>query len=540
MVSTFVARPLVELKQRDKSKVEAILTYGNRLLVGLSTGALRVYRLKEDDYAAGDAGEAGPDREDSPSSSQVPAVELMREIEKFSRRAIEQLAIIKEAHLLLCLSDGYVTTHDLQHENYAFQLQLSKTKGASTFAVTSNVIKDPSTGIPSIVSRLAVGVRRKILLWSWQDTELVASGVEVTLAAAARTLAWADSSKLICGLNSGYVLLEPSTQSVSNLVGPGGVGAAPGQDEARLSGIGAAGMGFMGMGNWMPKPLATTLTDGELLLAKDVNTLFLDKDGRALSKRQIQWTTAPDVIAFSYPYLLALQPPSKGILEVRNPKTLSLLQSIGMPNATKLHVPQPNISLAHAGKGFLVASGRCVWRMTAESYESQIEQLLEQESLDEAISLIEMLEDALLDNKEERLRQVKMQKAEVLFHKRRYRASLDLFTEVSAPPERVISLYPSAVAGELSASIRSNDDAEKPAEADVQGHSAAKDLAKDEPGEKQDDHGTGSTGGAGKKDAESASMASGRDDAAGQGHDGGGSGARISPEAGHSAGDLRE
>ncbi len=449
MLTAFTARPLVELKQRDKSKIEALLTYGNRLLIGLSTGVLRVYRINE---PAGKPDGIAQDEDVGASSSPPqPTVELLREVEKFSRRAVEQLAMIKEANILLSLSDGYVSMHDLQDENYQLREQLSKTKGASTFAVASNIIKDPSSGIPSIVSRLAVAVKRKVLLWSWHDTELSSSAVEVTLSAPARTLTWATGMKLICGLNSGYVVVNVENRETSNILSSGGLGASAGQDEGRFGNIGAAGMGYVGMGNWVPKPLATTLTDGELLLAKDVNTLFVDQDFKPLDRRQIQWTTAPDAIAFSYPYLLALQGPSRGVLEVRNPKTLSLLQSIVMPNASRMHVPQPNVSLAHAGKGFLVASSRCLWRMTAELYDSQIEQLLEKGLLDEAISLIEMLEDPLLENKQERLREIKMQKAENLFQRRRYRAALDLFTEVSAPPERVIRLYPRVVAGDLAA-----------------------------------------------------------------------------------------
>ena len=452
MLTAFTARPVIELKQRDKSKVESILTYGDRLLVGLSTGTLRVYRINEEEVPKHQSDPASTDERPSSPTRQQPVAELLRETEKFARRAVEQLAVIKEANLLVCLSDGYVSTHDLQHENYQPLEQLTKTKGASTFAVTSNIVKDASSGVPSIVSRLAVAVKRRVLLWSWQDTELATSAVEVTLTAAARTLTWASATTLVCGLNSGYVMLNVESQEVSNILGSGNVGGGPsGHDEGRFGALGATGMGYVGMGNWVPKPLATPLIDGELLLAKDVNTLFVDRDGKGLDRRQIQWTTAPDVIAFSYPYLLALQGPPKGTLEVRNPRTLSRLQSIPMANASRVHVPQPSVSLAHAGKGFLVASGRCIWRMTAESYESQIQQLLEKGLLDEAISLIEMLEDPLLDHKEQRLREIKMQKAEALFHARKFRASLDLFTDVSAPPERVIKLYPSTIAGDLAA-----------------------------------------------------------------------------------------
>jgi hypothetical protein len=142
---------------------------------------------------------------------------------------------------------------------------------------------------------------------------------------------------------------------------------------------------------------------------------------------------------------------AKGVLEVRNPETLSLLQSIPLPSASILHIPQPNISLAHAGKGFLVASDRTIWRMEALSYDTQIDSLVEKGYLDEAISLLGMLEDALLQDKPGRLRNAQLEKAQSLFALRKYRDSLDLFTEVAAPPETVIRLYPRLIAGDLSA-----------------------------------------------------------------------------------------
>ena len=374
-------------------------------------------------------------------------MELLREQEKFSKNKIEQLAIIKEVNILVSLSNGYVSTHDLQ--TYELLETLTKTKGAGTFAVTSNVVKDVSTGVPSIVSRLAVAVKRRLLLWSWHDSELSSETSELTLVTGVKTLTWATGTKLVVGLSSSYVLVEVETATITDIVGPGSIGGAPGQDGGRFGGVGVASMGYMGMGGMVPKPLATRLSEGQLLLAKDINSLFIDPDGNSLGRRQIPWSVAPEAIGYSYPFLLALQA-TKGTLEVRNPETLTTLQSISLANANQLHVPQPYVSLAHAGKGFLVSSERCIWRMDALGYDAQIDALVERRRLDEAISLIGMLEDALIKDKDGRLREIKMLKAQDLFDRRKYRDSLDLFTEVSAPPERVISLYPTIISGESS------------------------------------------------------------------------------------------
>ncbi|KAH1678637.1 hypothetical protein KXV81_008589 [Aspergillus fumigatus] len=465
MLSAFTARPLVELKQRDKSKIESVLAYGDRLLVGLNNGNLRIYRVNEvcngrqaedDHLGEGEEGGSTLNNGDSSRPATMSSVtnpkpkqsELLRELEKFSRYKVEQLVLIKEAKLLISLSGGYVSIHDLQ--TYEFQEQLTRTRGATTFAVTSNIVHDPETGVPSIVSRLAVAVKRKILLWTWRDMELENDTAEMSLASGIKTLTWVSGTRIVAGLSSNFVMVDVETTNVMDLVGPGSIGGLPGQETGRLAGVGVASMSYIGIGGTAPKPLATRLSEGQVLLAKDINTQFIDIDGNALGRRQIPWSHAPSDIGYSYPFLLALHDSSKGVLEVRNPETLSLLQSIPLPSASLLHIPQPSISLAHAGKGFLVASDRTIWRMEALSYDTQIDALVEKGYLDEAISLANMLEDALLTDKYGRLRSIKLDKAQTLFSLRKYLESMELFTEISAPPETVIRLYPRVIAGDLS------------------------------------------------------------------------------------------
>ncbi|KAJ5812442.1 Vacuolar sorting protein 39/Transforming growth factor beta receptor-associated domain 1 [Penicillium riverlandense] len=420
MLSAFTARPLVELKPRDKSQITAVLAHGDRLLAGLSNGSLRIYRLNDDQ-----------------------STDLLREEDKFARYKIDQLALVKEAEVLVSLAGGYVALHDAQ--SYELQEQLAQTKGAGTFAITSNVVTD-SDDIPVIISRMAVAVKRKIMLWVWRDMELETHVSELSLASGIKTLTWVSGTRMVVGLTSGFVLVDVESGEVTELAGPGSI-----EEPGRFTGVGAASMSYIGIGGMVPRPLATRLCDGEILLAKDIHTHFIDVDGQSLGRRQIPWSHAPAELGYSYPFLLALHDASKGVLEVRNPETLTLLQSIPLSAAKILHIPQPNISLAHAGKGFLVASDRTIWRMEALSYDTQIDSLIENGYLDEAISLLDMLEDALLRDKPGRLRAAKLEKAQSLFAAHKYRDALDLFTEVSAPPETVIRLYPRVIAGELSA-----------------------------------------------------------------------------------------
>lgn len=455
---------------------------GDRVLVGLNNGALRVYRLndvslhegngaaEQPDATASDLAPAlsqstppqatHPDHKSVPQGSGRPT-DLLREVDRFSTRAIEQLAIIKEANTIVSLSNYHVSLYDLS--TYSLVETLSKTKNASCFAVTSNIVKDPDTGIPEIISRLAVPVKRRLLLWSWHESELSDDVGDILLPETIRSVTWANATKLVCGMNGGYVMVDVLTREVEDVVSSGGVSAA-GQG-SRWGAVSSAGMGYMGLGGYMPKPLAAKLADGEMLLAKDINTLFIDDDGKPLGRKQIPWPSAPESIGYSYPYILALQAPTKGLLEVRNPNTLSLLQNISLPGAAQLYVPPPTVSLAHAGKGFHISSDRCVWKMGTTDYDSQINELVGARQYDEAISILGMLEDALLNNKTESLREVKMLKAEMLFKKKKFRQSMDLFNEdeVHAPPERVLQLYPPQISGELSGwgAEREKQDAEE-------------------------------------------------------------------------------
>lgn len=428
---------------------------GDRLLVGLNTGSLRIYRVNEPTDTGPQDGSDNKTNDLPSNNKPGKAVELLREEEKFSRRAIQQLAFIKEANILISLSDTYVSIHNRQ--SFVLLERLERTKGATTFAVTSNVINDPDTGVPSLVSRLAVAVKRRIIWWTWRDTELEEDVQEISLPNSVKSLTWVDGTKIMIGMDPGFTLVDILTNETTDIYKPAAAGeplAAGNAGAMRFAAVSSSGMGYMGMASWVPKPMSTNLRQGEVLLAKDVNTLFVDAAGKPIDRRQIPWHAPPEAIGYSYPYLLSLQqstPAAKtGALDVRNPATLALLQTIPLPNASILHVPQPNISLAHAGKGFLVASDRIIWRMAALSYEDQIDELVSKQRLDEAVSLLEQLEHTLLSDKEGRIREIRIIKAQGLFKQQKYRPALDLFIDAQAPPATVIALYPRSIAGDLS------------------------------------------------------------------------------------------
>jgi len=67
--------------------------------------------------------------------------------------------------------------------------------------------------------------------------------------------------------------------------------------------------------------------------------------------------------------------------------------------------------------------------------------------------------DTLLKDKEGKLREIKILKAQDLFSQRQYRQALELFSDASPPPARVIALYPRSIAADLSLLDADNDQA---------------------------------------------------------------------------------
>ncbi|KAH7025221.1 uncharacterized protein B0I36DRAFT_353364 [Microdochium trichocladiopsis] len=148
------AAPARQVENRDHPR------HGDRVLVGLNTGALRIYRLNElppqnctalappATESSGEAPSADTNGKSRPSSGGQPTpkpavkpTDLLREVEKFSTRAIEQLAIIKEANTLVSLSNYHVSLHDLQ--SYEPIGTLACTKNASKSEMTTFGIGAP-------------------------------------------------------------------------------------------------------------------------------------------------------------------------------------------------------------------------------------------------------------------------------------------------------------------------------------------------------------------------------------------------------------
>ncbi|CAO3612687.1 unnamed protein product [Cunninghamella echinulata] len=415
------------------NRIELIFAHGDCLLIGTGVGHLLEYDIKEPLVA---------------DDNEVPEVTLVNTHKTFSRRPIEQLDIIKEIDVLVSLSDGLISLHDLR--TFELRMPLGKTKGANLFAVQTMVEMNQDQ-IPQLITRLGVAVKKKLMIFVWKDTEFFETK-EWPLPDRVKAMAWVGSTKICLGFATEYALMEVENGEFTELFGPmadnnstngsshGGNGTSGAI--STLNNLYNMSIGFRG-----GKPMVTKIPNNEMLLARDHISIFLGLDGTPTRKVGIEWSGTPEQMGYSYPYVIAILPKH---VEVRNIQSLALVQQIDLSNAKFLN----------QGKLVYVATGSQIWRLTPYSFSSQIDQLVEKHAYEEAVSLLEQIDAVLVENKEEKLQMIRTAYAHDLFLHGEYDTSLGLYQELNSPAATVIELYPSIISGKLARDQSDQEDEE--------------------------------------------------------------------------------
>ncbi|KAE8257180.1 hypothetical protein A4X13_0g2531 [Tilletia indica] len=406
-----------------KEKAESLVVHGGKLFLGSAQGNLTIYRLNE-----------GPD---VPLEQRASLLDTRK---AFSRRAIDKLAVIKEANLLVSLSDGYVSLHDLADLDTV--TSLPQTKSALDFALDSSIQRKEATaqlaagayrpshgsstlprsrsanigayasaslrgmealvqekeareqelqsqaeilgrltesqkeevgsgpGTMSLVTVLAVGCRRKIVLFRWVDGTFWDTK-EISLSHSPRSITFPEPTKVFMSYSAtdfaalnlplasssscaathhqGTLAISrgtavPQSSSSGPLVdtspwstpkefpiplttadsesterkdnetlsvaGPSGSLGIP-TSTSTTAGFGAAfsGLGgYIGIGRSSNKTTVHAVEGGDVLVVRGANSILVDHEGKPLRRDAIHWPVAPDEVAFAAPYIFGVLP----------------------------------------------------------------------------------------------------------------------------------------------------------------------------------------------------------------------------------------
>ncbi|KAF9387750.1 Vam6/Vps39-like protein [Podila verticillata] len=409
-------------KLPHNNNIVSIFAQGDKLYVGTFYGTLLVYSVREP---------LGQD--------EAISVTLMETLKTFSKKPIEQLDVIKAVGVLVSLSDGFVNLHDL--DSFALRTQLKATRGANLFSVFSRIeIQDGL--IPQVITRLAVAVRRKMIVFSWQDSEFMDTK-EFSIPDRVKTVEWIGTQNLCMGFDNEYALMDCKTGVLTPLFSPtspslqGALGATFETTLSTLNNLSSmATGGLMGFSSKPGKPLITRLPNDEILLGKENSSISVGVDGMPKRKNGIEWSGTPVELGYSYPYAVAILPRQ---IEIRNIETRALVQSADMPQAR----------LLTQGKLLYIASSNEVWRLIPNSFPQQIEELVQKEEYEEAISLINQIDPVLLDESVDTLGRIKKLHAHHLFRTHHYEEALSMFLDLNVPAVEVIALYPAIISSHL-------------------------------------------------------------------------------------------
>lgn len=398
MHEAFTCRLVLE----SARSIAALHAYGNKLLVCDSTCTLSHYTVEER------IGEAA--KGDAPEKAHV---HTLRTVKQFSKGKPSQLHAIKETGALLVLVDGYISLYSLQ--SLELQQRLDDTKGATSFVVHSGI--EHSSGIPVVHTRVAVCSKRQILLYTWLDSEFHEER-HYTLPDRARAAEFLNDKQLVVGLPSDFIVLDISA------------GPTDGNVEAiQVQTIGGAMSTTMGyLGTRQPKPILSR-TSGQMLLVRDIQSTLIDSDANIVTAKSIGWGTAPEHVGYTYPYLVVVL---KNRVEIRNARLGTLLQ----------HFDVANVQILNDGKSLFLATANKVYRLDAVPYAEQIESLIEADQLEQAQSVLEVLDAVLLDSKEGLLRRVKGLKARALIAEGEFDRGMELFGDSWATPSTVVDCLP--------------------------------------------------------------------------------------------------
>lgn len=444
------------------SKITCISSFGDKLLVGLQSGVLLSCLVTD------------PHAQDGFSITKVDSTTL--------DGPVAQIDVIRDIRSLIVLAGSLI--YVISIGSLSIDETLQKSKGASRFASISEVdatheIKDYSDSDdqvdhdpPSVISRLAIPIKRRLLVYTWIDTEF-SSFREHTLPDKARAVTFLNTHSLVCMLPSETLVAELSryadTINFLEAAPPANLQAYHGTQEA------AGYMSYIGLSR-SPRPKAVRLSDDLALLVRDTTSAYLDETGRQVPSyggisddmvlaehpphagrnkhrhdhshqlcfnytNKLNWKMAPSAVGIAHPYLLVALP---SYVEVRNPYTTTLIQQITIPDV--LHI-------SHNRKICYIATGSRVVRLFCTDYISVIDNIIEMGFLDEGISLMSKIDQVLLETgneseggeegkslKERKLRELIILKATSLYENGDIEDSMSLFSEVSAPPELVLGL----------------------------------------------------------------------------------------------------
>ncbi|MED6155669.1 Vam6/Vps39-like protein [Stylosanthes scabra] len=279
----------VELVADCPSKIEAVESYGSKLLAACSDGSLRIY---------------APQSHSQPSDHHSPLHQEPYALEKtlsgFARRPLISMEVLHSRELLLSLSESIAFHRLPSFETFAV---ITKAKGANAFDW------DDRRGF------LCFARQKRVCIFRHDGGRGFVEVKEFGVPDVVKSMCWCGEN--IClGIRREYVILNATNGALSEVFTSG-----------RLA-----------------PPLVVSLPSGELLLGKENIGVFVDQNGKLLPEGRICWSEAPTEVVIQKPYAAALLPRFVEIRSLRDPYLL--IQTVVLRNVRHIRHSNNSVILA--------------------------------------------------------------------------------------------------------------------------------------------------------------------------------------------------
>ncbi|GMK59883.1 hypothetical protein CspeluHIS016_0901000 [Cutaneotrichosporon spelunceum] len=402
-----------------------------------------------------------------------------------SKKQIDALAVLSASGQLAILTDQTVSLYKLDHPSRP--KVLTQARYAQAIAVTTYM----APGKPSEANATPAKTRRDLLIIGCSKKVVVYGGGarlgeawELQLPHTPRSVifpapVYADLPGAV------HLLYSPSSSTLLHI--------RPGPAAGRLSATDLPANGYPTprdgtrpavpesgwgrLGGFMRGasiPVGTRTVGGEVALVRDDLGVFFSSEGNFTRDESLHWPAAPETLAFANPFLYSVLPAAAAVtgqpaplptIQVHLAPTLALRDTITFPapatgslSVLALNAGTTSSDGRKSSKLVLVTTptdralaqeGGTIWEVRGTDIGEQVDDLVREGRVMDAIGLVEAVGDAGLAESQ-RLPHLRILNALAQFARGEYQPALETFTVFNVNPAKVVALYPrTTISGDL-------------------------------------------------------------------------------------------
>lgn len=321
--------------------------------------------------------------------------EIKASFPEFSKKPIEQLTIHEGQNLMIMLSDGLINVHSLP--SFKLLTSLAKFKGAISYT-------PDSTGGNL---KLAIVHKKKIIICDFNGTDFVLKK-ELSVPDVVKLCLWCGNS-LCIGIKKEYDRIDIENGSMKELFR---------SELPQLAGCNVPSF------------------DNNMLLCSKHQlqniSVFIGLDGKPTKEYGLLWSDPPIALGCIYPYAIALLPKAVEIYLLFG----SLAQQINIPGATCMAFSSDGVVYVAS-----TSKNSSIWRLSQVDFSEQLDHLIKSGKLNDALLLIENLDESHIPGKAKKIENIKLNIAYQSFNLGNYGRSVREFLSLNVDPLQVIPLF---------------------------------------------------------------------------------------------------